>query len=279
MPKDNIITKNGKTVKLVTLVPKKRQYKKPVSRKLIKSESSEEELESINNASDDNSNNSDSTSAKTSNTASTSGTNKLKKLKNYNDATYDLHLTSSNLPETLLEDDPDNDISKKKKTINSKESSNNRTRLADTKRKASNPSAMYTDPEDVKEKLRFYKRIDSDKVIDLSLGTRVKYVEVLEDGTFKYKPGGVIMVNKAPVYLVLVENRKSWSVQLDKHVIFVEHFEMVRKHYELRIKKLNDRIDQIEKVNTNLHHENARLKKLLKVNDDDAKKTKNNKNL
>lgn len=220
----------------------------------------------------------------------------LKKIKDFNDDTNDALLISSDLPTNLLVDDYEctNKTKKNKgktnKTIKvekiSKNASTNAnanandnananananantivntnakktdlTRLTDATKKPPNPAAIYASREEFEEKLKYYRRVESDKIIDLPLGTRVKYVEVLNNGTFKCKQGGVIIVNKAPTYLVLAQNRNSWSVQLSSHIIFVERFEEVRKNYEAHIKKLTTDIDAMTEMNKVLKAKNC----------------------
>lgn len=171
--------------------------------------------------------------------------------------------TSSNvndykkISKKLLVDDSDSDSENGKTQMNMKKI----TRLSNTTRKPENPASVYVDADDLKEKLKYYKRIESDKVGDIPLGSRIKYVEVLQNGTFKYKPGGVITVNHAPEYLVLMANSKSWSVQLDRHIIFVERFELIRKAYEDKINELNQQIIRLQESNKNLYNELKILKK------------------
>ena len=236
---------NDNKIKLVTINPPiKRQYKKPTSKKIIKNRDID---------SDDSDDSDDSKS-----TNQTNNTSRFKKIKDFADDSNDMMLTSSNLPSNLLDDDDDdkNNILKSKKYTN--------TKLAKTEHKQVDPASFYTDPDELKEKLKYYKRVESSKVADLPMGTRIKYIEVLQNNMFKYKPGGVIMVNKAPVYLVLAENRKSWSVQLKTHIIFVEQFDQIRKNYETLIKSLTDKIDQMTIANTNLRIRNIELEKKIK---------------
>jgi hypothetical protein len=134
-------------------------------------------------------------------------------------------------------------------------------RLQESTKRKPDPITIFTDPEDLKEKLKYYDRVESKNIADIPLGSRVKYIEVLEDNRFKYKPGGVIIVNKAPQYLILAENKKSWSVQLDRHIIFVERFELARKHYENTIKKLTDRVKEVTELNKKLRRDILALEK------------------
>lgn len=164
----------------------------------------------------------------------------------------------------LLEDDVDE---KTNKPDNPKAYKNTLERLADSeKRRPDDPSTIYADAAEIREKLKNYNRIQSKDVINIPLGTRIKYVEVMPDGKYKYKPGGNIIVNKAPEYLVLTSNRKSWSVQLATHIIFVEHFEAIRKEFEKKIKELTEELKTKQDVNENLKNRNSYLVKLLEDN-------------
>lgn len=112
-----------------------------------------------------------------------------------------------------------------------------------------NPKASYISAEDIKDKLKFYNRVKAADIPNIKIGAMIKYIQVLDDGTYKYRPGGILIVNKAPDYLVLTAKRKSWSVQLDTHIIFSENFGEVRKNYEQRIKNLTNEIEQLKKSN------------------------------
>lgn len=119
------------------------------------------------------------------------------------------------------------------------------------------PSLTYLNGEEVKEKLKLYTRIMSKDLINLPLGCRIKYIEVVDTDTFKYKSGGVVVVNEAPKYFVLASNKKTWSVQLLKTIVFREKFEMVREEYETTIKNLKTELkkahNSIVRFNTAKH--------------------------
>ncbi|VBB17556.1 hypothetical protein YASMINEVIRUS_18 [Yasminevirus sp. GU-2018] len=287
---------NGKKVKMVTIDTPRQ--KKPVKKTIVKKVKKDTKPESDISDNDSGSYSGSESNEQSETTYSTNDTNRLRKVKDFNDDTHDAQLTSSNLPPNLLEDEEQSDVAEgkakngqnktsktvkmvtmntktntknanskntnskgSKKVIKDADSSNMNVKLADTDRKPPDPASIYTDPDELREKLRFYKRVESKQIADLPLGTRVKYIEVLKDKKFKYKPGGVIMVNKAPLYLVLAENRKSWSVQLDRHIIFAEQFELVRKSYEDRIKKLTEEVTKVTELNKKLKYEVIQLKK------------------
>lgn len=135
----------------------------------------------------------------------------------------------------------------------------------DTYKNTKDPSLAYLSGTEIKEKLKLYVRIMSDDIVNLPLGCRIKYVEVVDSDTFKYKPGGVVIVNEAPKYIVLASNRKSWSVQLENTIIFREKFEMVREEYETTIKKLKKELKEahnsIARFNAEKHKEKIAAKK------------------
>jgi hypothetical protein len=74
--------------------------------------------------------------------------------------------------------------------------------------------------EQIKERIKNYERVLEDDLRGLKTEDKIAYFEVLDDGKFKYKPGGYLLVNGAPKYMVLTSSKGSWSVQLDNHIIF-----------------------------------------------------------
>ena len=127
-------------------------------------------------------------------------------------------------------------------------------------------ASMYMNIDEIKEKLKLYDRINSVDVKDLIAGTRITYIEVLNDGKFKFKTGGVIIVNSYPKYLVLINNNKSWSVQLDRHIIFKERYHEVIKNYTNKIKELEKKIKNLETSNKKLYNNNKLLIEQIKKN-------------
>jgi hypothetical protein len=127
-------------------------------------------------------------------------------------------------------------------------------------------TTIYTSAEEIKEKLKLYDRIETADVKELSLGTRIAYIEVLPNNIFKYKLGGVIIVNAYPKYLILTNNNKSWSVQLNRHIIFKEQYNAIIKEYTNRIKELEKTIKNLEKSNKLLFNKNKILSNRIKNN-------------
>lgn len=99
-------------------------------------------------------------------------------------------------------------------------------------------------PEEIKQILRNYEQVTD--LCSLVQGDIVKYFEMLANGKYKYKPGGRVLINKQPDYLVLSNGRKSWSVQLNKHVIFREiDIDKIILKYDEIVKKKDKRIEEL----------------------------------
>ena len=150
-------------------------------------------------------------------------------------------------------------------------------RLQYTEPKPPNPSSILTSANEIKEKLQNFSMVNRDKIKDLPVGTFIRYVEVLTDGTYRYKPGGAIKVNKAPEYLVLISNNKSWSVQLAKHIIFSERFQDVRNALEKENEKLKRQVGTLRKTIIELSEKNVALEKLAGICKNNTKDINNTK--
>lgn len=99
-------------------------------------------------------------------------------------------------------------------------------------------------PEEIKKILRNYEQVSN--ISSLVQGDIVKYFEILDNGKYKYKPGGRVIINKDPDYIVLSNGKKSWSVQLDKHIIFREiDIDKIILMYEDIVKQKNKRIEEL----------------------------------
>ena len=97
--------------------------------------------------------------------------------------------------------------------------------------------------DEINERLKNFYRVSPNDISNLSVNTRIQYFQVSEDGNYKYRTGGSLIVNKAPVYLILSNGRKNWSVQLKSHIIFAGHdIEKVREEYEKKIAEKDKKI-------------------------------------
>lgn len=113
--------------------------------------------------------------------------------------------------------------------------------------------------EELKKRMENYEILDKEQVADLVSNTRIQYFEVKENGDYKYKPGGVIIKNGYPDYLVLTNGRRSWSVQLVNHVICKEmRVEDVKAKYEKIISKKDAQIKEL------IYFSNKLKKELMK---------------
>ena len=111
---------------------------------------------------------------------------------------------------------------------------------------------------DIKKRLKNFDKVSESDLDDLVNGDYVRYFEVLEDGKFKYKPGGFVLVNGFPTYLVLTNNGFNWSVQLDSNIIFkAKDIDKIQEEHDLEIDKL-----KMEKIE--LHTLLLKQKKIIK---------------
>jgi hypothetical protein len=103
--------------------------------------------------------------------------------------------------------------------------------------------------EDIEERLKDYKRLYKADIESLKDGDHIRYFEVNGKNT-KYKPGGYVVSNGYPKYIVLSNNRSNWCVQLDNHILYkrldVELLVAdIRKDCELQISKRDEKIDEL----------------------------------
>jgi len=92
--------------------------------------------------------------------------------------------------------------------------------------------------EEIKDRLKNYERVDKEDADKIVPGTRVQYFEELKDGSLKYRPGGTMIVNKSPTYMVMSNGRITWSIQLEKIILFKEKdYDALKKDYENKLKE------------------------------------------
>lgn len=124
---------------------------------------------------------------------------------------------------------------------------------------------VYQTADEIKEKLKLYTRIMSDELADLPMGCRVAYITVYDKDKFLYRTGGVLIKNGAPEYMVLTNNQKSWSVQLENTIVFRENYQMMVDQYEQTIKDLKKQLKQahasIARFNEDKNKEKSKPKK------------------
>lgn len=118
--------------------------------------------------------------------------------------------------------------------------------------------------EQIISRLKNYEQVIP-TIKNLPVSSRIQYFEILDTDNFRYKPGGTVIVNKYPKYLVLTNGRKNWSVQIKSHVIFKQKdVSDIENNYETIIRHKNNEIRQLNKKNKDLLKKIKILEKELK---------------
>lgn len=100
--------------------------------------------------------------------------------------------------------------------------------------------------EEIKKRLFNFEKVKTEDIPNLGINLRIQYFEVIDGDKFKYKPGGRIIQNKAPDYLLISNGRFNWSLQLDKHIIFAElTTEKVKMEYEQKLQQKDREIEHL----------------------------------
>ena len=142
-------------------------------------------------------------------------------------------------------------------------------RLTKDKQKSNNSYQDNLSPDEIKEKLEEYKRVDD--ITTVGLNSHLRYFIVNEkNGDKQFRLGGFLTkIDKDKGYVVLSNGQLSWSVQIKNSIFFKkmtfqelkkELVEDVGKIYMEEIKKLKD--------------ENKKLKETLKEIKNQASKSK-----
>lgn len=122
------------------------------------------------------------------------------------------------------------------------------------------PSDMMT-ADDIRKRLVNYSIVKN--IAELVPGQHIIYFEKLSTGKYRYKPGGFMTVNKSPDYLVLSNGRTNWSVQLDRHIIFVHNdFDKLMTQHEIQIAEYERRLDHLR---ASIHKKDIMIAKLKKM--------------
>lgn len=134
----------------------------------------------------------------------------------------------------------------------------NKSLINDGYKKQAITATELLSPEEIKIRLKNFHKIKPENIINLPIYTHIQYFQVSNDNKFKYRTGGTLIVNKAPVFLVLSNGRKNWSVQLDSHIIFAnKDIDIISEEYE---KKLLDKDKKIKHLTVYI----KKLKKIIK---------------
>jgi hypothetical protein len=111
----------------------------------------------------------------------------------------------------------------------------------------------------INERIKNFKRVTEDNLPNLGDGDRIRYFEVLDNGKFKYKSGGYLLVNGSPDYLVIATANRNWSVQLNNHIIFVaDDIDKIEEEYRLQK-------DEFRRKETHLHKLLIKQKNLIGI--------------
>jgi hypothetical protein len=129
------------------------------------------------------------------------------------------------------------------------------------------PEKTATDllsPDEIKKRISNYEQVHGEALAEIVPNTRVQYFEVLEDKSFKYKPGGIVIVNKYPDYMVLSNGRRNWSVQLINHIIFKEiDIDSLKSNYDTIIAEKDRQIEQLKHLIIKKKKEIEQLKAMI----------------
>ncbi|CAH6420981.1 Hypothetical protein KVN_LOCUS92 [uncultured virus] len=125
------------------------------------------------------------------------------------------------------------------------------------------PKMTFTDKlteEDINNMLEDYKKIDDIGLIQI--GTHVRYIIIDENNNKKFRTGGnLINLSKYPLYVILGNGNKTWSVQVDTAVFYRKlSIEEIKKEYEGEIEELENEIIAQKKTINNLKNYIIELK-------------------
>ncbi len=107
--------------------------------------------------------------------------------------------------------------------------------------------------------------IDYDKVDnldDVPVGTHIRYFEYI-DGEFKFRVGGILSIKKGlPKYIILTNNKVSWSVQVNNTIFFRRiTANQIRKEFEELLLEKDNELNELRAYIKQLNKEIKRLTK------------------
>ncbi len=130
------------------------------------------------------------------------------------------------------------------------------------------PTKTYTDnlsPEQIKEKLADYVKIDNSDLLTMQLGTHLRYFTTDDNGKKHFRMGGnLINIKGMPEYVILGNGTTTWSVQIANTIFFKKlNISDVREEYQEIIKEQKKEIDKLKKIISTLK-ESPKTKKSKK---------------
>jgi hypothetical protein len=135
-------------------------------------------------------------------------------------------------------------------------------RLGDKDNNYVKPKKTFTDQltkDEIKHLLEDYEEVKDIK--KLMKGTHIRYFEN-KDGEYLFRMGGIVTVIKEPLYIVLSNGTRTWSVQLKEDTILFSKLSasILKKQY---LEALNEK--QLE-INELIAHNKKLIKTVNKQN-------------
>jgi hypothetical protein len=123
--------------------------------------------------------------------------------------------------------------------------------------------------EEIELRLKNFEKVEPEDVEKITPGTRIQYFDISDDKDFRYRPGGSVITNKYPLYIVLANGRKSWSVQLKTNILYKEKdISKIEAAFEEKLKEKQQTIDQL------LHHIEKLKREIVNINKQNKQKLK-----
>ena len=123
---------------------------------------------------------------------------------------------------------------------------NNNSLINDNYAKPEITATELLTPDEINTRLKNFYRVVPEDIINIPVNTRIQYFQVSSENKFKYRTGGNLIINKAPLYLILSNGRKNWSVQLDTHIIFAGYdIDKIKIEYEKKLLEKENKIKQL----------------------------------
>jgi hypothetical protein len=139
-------------------------------------------------------------------------------------------------------------------------------RLGDKTDKYVKPLLTMTEKlsqDDIKQYLEDYDKINKIADFDnIRLGTHIRYLS-LKDGEYLFRYGGTL-INKTglPLYIILHNGSRSWSVQVKDTIFFAQlTTKQVKQEYQEILDKKNEEIKHLIKLNKDLIKQVKKLSK------------------
>ena len=142
-------------------------------------------------------------------------------------------------------------------------------RLAKDDEKTKNSIQKNLSPEEIKEKLEEYKRVEN--VETLALNAHLRYFNTDKNGNKNFRLGGFLTkIDKDKGYMILSNGNVSWSVQIKDSIFFQKmNFKDLKKELTRNIE------EGFKKEIKDLKKENKKLKDtIIEIKNEVKKKSK-----